>query len=968
MREAFVRTKKQIAGSGSSLALFVLLAVAATAVMLSGNRAVYAQGAVPGAVEFTNREVLATQNVGNLSEIKRIDLLADLCVYEWGSDTVGDICVEINGHKHVLNPNPTEGSTFFGAGRIGAWGVKTFRNIPLSYFKEGTNQIKFLPGTSQGYIRLGKDGKPSVKLKLHRTLDGAAEQADGPKITGKSVVKGKIIHALTGQPLAGAKVSIECSGRSEVYNAYERITTTDDKGEYKIGGLAAHTAIVRAWKPGYYGNANLYTVIPEKSSVTVDFVLNPKDGFPNFTFNPAEGFPSGRVAGKICDLTGSLLAADKVRVLVNGAEARVIGSTYVANDVKEGNAEVKVIAPGYKDSVSTVVVKREFTTLRDVYLSPTESLPEKGRVEVKDSAIRITLDNGTYIVMPKKGGLIDGFGQVGMGSVKFRRNVPTGLPELVVVEQNKLKELKYISCRYLGYAIEGNTIIIHTALEGDGGTEAELDWVFRPESIRTWNRGFREYHGLTYGYRFRSKNHNLHQLRQKVSWELGGSAAGNVLVNQGRFSGLREYKIDLKDRLLIFSDRLINLQSSSEGDLIVYPARKVVKFAGEDAIYHCDEGRFESAKHILFSASGPQRHSTLSEWTAVFDTLRKRYQTLYGLEEIQQSVPTALVMLKRGPSHSFDTDCYGVANDMLPQIAALNFKRIWLVCSEEVPTSYNDPMFGGMKGVKYLCDRAHRLGVKVFLWTSSPHLDDASLLLRLHPEWIARDAQGRFPTKIANYRHWLSLRSGYINYALDIFKNYREKTGLDGFIFDLCDLNDFDHIQMIAQMQTYGYSIFLPEALNLMFGILTADDKSLAYNLCNGHEDRAFNTTYGPGGLQPHRIREFDYYKLIANRGPYILNYLFIKDDPLLGTVKRANADFNTVCHLLQVRNLLPDENGVEWFNATNQDVALFSFKPFQYRIDGKAAVLNVTTKKSFAAEGSFEAEAKHTYWIKKDR
>ncbi|MCG2661193.1 MAG: hypothetical protein L6437_13225, partial [Kiritimatiellae bacterium] len=66
----------------------------------------------------------------------------------------------------------------------------------------------------------------------------------------------------------------------------------------------------------------------------------------------------------------------------------------------------------------------------------------------------------------------------------------------------------------------------------EGGPFADVvEWRLRPETLTLDDTA---YEGFSYSLRFRSKKRSIHQVLMVATWELGGRASGNTLLNQGQ--------------------------------------------------------------------------------------------------------------------------------------------------------------------------------------------------------------------------------------------------------------------------------------------------------------------------------------------------------------------------------------------------------------------------------------------------
>ena len=81
--------------------------------------------------------------------------------------------------------------------------------------------------------------------------------------------------------------------------------------------------------------------------------------------------------------------------------------------------------------------------------------------------------------------------------------------------------------------------------------------------------------------------------------------------------------------------------------------------------------------------------------------------------------------------------------------------------------------------------------------------------------------------------------------------------------------------------------------------------------------------------------------------------------------IKRANHDYNRVSGMMEIRNTIYQDSGVEWGNSKNKDRILFAYKSFKYSAPGIREVLDITTNETVSKEG-FTTKPYRTYLIKR--
>ncbi|MDP6380134.1 MAG: hypothetical protein QF662_02210 [Phycisphaerae bacterium] len=137
----------------------------------------------------------------------------------------------------------------------------------------------------------------------------------------------------------------------------------------------------------------------------------------------------------------------------------------------------------------------------------------------------------------------------------------------------------------------------------------------------------------------------------------------------------------------------------------------------------------------------------------------------------------------------------------------------WGNCQIDMLKTAED--FGGDEALKYMCDEFAKRGIDVLLWlnpqwvagagTSQEDGKDGSALVRLHPEFVVRNPDGK-PNKWKGF-YALSWASGYTEYLLEKTKYLRDEVGIKGFMLDASAsfINQVDYREDGAELMMPHY-------------------------------------------------------------------------------------------------------------------------------------------------------------------
>jgi glycosidase len=158
------------------------------------------------------------------------------------------------------------------------------------------------------------------------------------------------------------------------------------------------------------------------------------------------------------------------------------------------------------------------------------------------------------------------------------------------------------------------------------------------------------------------------------------------------------------------------------------------------------------------------------------------------------------------------------AEKQLPRLARLGVKILWLMPVHPIgaakrkgslgsPYAVRDfravnPEFGSTGDLRHFVDAAHALGLRVILDWVGNHTSWDNVLLKEHPDWYARDRQGRpAPTPWYDWDDIIDLdydQPGLRRYMADAMAYWVREVGVDGFRADAAGLVPLDFWDTVA--------------------------------------------------------------------------------------------------------------------------------------------------------------------------
>lgn len=712
---------------------------------------------------------------------------------------------------------------------------------------------------------------------------------------------------------------------------------------------------------------------------------------------------TGIVSGRILYDNILLKPVYNASVLVNGKPAEIYGTTYLALNVSAGEATVEAHDSKGQMKKATLTVEPSVVNSVDLVLP----LGEEGappQVTSTSDHLQFQWGNGLSVALNLNGDELVGIGEVKVDGISLRKPLSTGIPALEKISNGNFVRIGTQKCLFTDYETKGETVVVHSKLvtaEGD----VSLDWIFTPWAMDIDGN---QYKGL--GYRFSiSSPVDISKMGFNCSWELDENIDGKTLLTrQGSTAWERECTQSDSFRIrapAYFSQiQPPNYQYDGSGALasFIWPPGELEntlqKVSGSEPLWFYDKFSFGETKQaetpfrvVLYTSK-----EGLDEYTYLFDQVTENYRDFYGLEEVVP-VPTVLATyaiqdgIKPGEAPLFRD----AADNYFPEFANHNFKQtliiyLWL-SNGRIGAPYNGNRLAthdiefhpdDIGELKYLVDKTHELGMKFAVWLSTCFSKNSSLYETNH--WMDQDVDGTFPDAASHDVYLMSYRSGYLGYALERLKAVKDEFGFDGIWHDSfgaalridysgepIESSIDQQMQFLSATQELGYTPYT-ESIG-PFGMTSVGSSGITISpepgardinaAFGGREYLAYKTSFvlfHPDDYSPLQV---DYYKFLANKGVPMLAY-----DQLSETekevVSQANKDYNTALPYMDKRHLLPDGNGVLWYDKESSTQILFVYSAFSYASEnGITSVFDITSNTVVEISGgSFDTQPKHTY------
>lgn len=616
--------------------------------------------------------------------------------------------------------------------------------------------------------------------------------------------------------------------------------------------------------------------------------------------------------------------------------------------------------------------------------------------------LEIALSSGVRLLMPITDGELLGVTEVTRDGRRLRN--PQAPPIAPLFETASGGH--YIACRYLGHAVQGEEVLVRTALIREEG-EDRLEWHFRPEVREIAGDAYR---GYAYRYRWRSASEEVLNIADRSTWELSGDPLGVTIVTQNAYAVQNQFTLTPENLYAgdggtrFAGGDGLDYQYAADGALLSFYAEPIsyvdYRRAGHLDYVECRDvtpfsGDREATTAWRCVVYAPQGNH--DAWTRAHDYVYDLHAGFWGIER-----PTPLPIVNcwmhwRSLAEHGDRILYYLADEVLPRVADLGFRvlavhSVWGRGGCSLDVIEPGAKFGGAEALKYLCDAAAARGMIVQAWAPTAHLWYHSPLFEQYPQWHIEGPDGRPPTTYC----WPDIlgarfRMGYAEYALGQWRTIRAQTGLGSLWLD--SYRNFTH-----GIQTADRSVLLEQAEDLFR--FHADLSRLGYALyCESTGTFGINapgfpvanadtptpsgpdpmTRYGVSGYVGHTGNEtYDravndvitrgdyYYRSLANKSPCWLSWpVFAQTPERHAKIAQANRDYMAVVEHMKLRTTLPDDSGVEWNDPGAGVRVLFSFAAARHACPEAARVTDVTTGRAVTVTAAaFETVPMHTYLI----
>jgi hypothetical protein len=288
------------------------------------------------------------------------------------------------------------------------------------------------------------------------------------------------------------------------------------------------------------------------------------------------------------------------------------------------------------------------------------------------------------------------------------------------------------------------------------------------------------------------------------------------------------------------------------------------------------------------------------------------------------------------------------------------------------------PKLGGSGGMAYLVDKAHKHGIKVIIWSAPAHQSVCAPVVRLHPEWLMLNDEGRVNNRGYVTLVGMDLAAGYGEYMADAYRRLREEAGLDGVWADsYCafgsdrDMSDpwpypqlDEAVKLQRAMQDMGYTVLLKEGCG-PFGLST---RSGGLHDILGHEYMRYFFLYNHSD-STRRYDPDSYFRSLASKGVMEIRVpqdFEAQPEEARDRIIRANRAYNEVLPLMKRRFVIGDGEkwfGVIWADASGRKRVLYSFERFQWLAPKNAKGRELITGESIVvSERLLDAEPWRVY------
>ncbi|NOY82587.1 MAG: hypothetical protein GXP31_16435 [Kiritimatiellaeota bacterium] len=566
-----------------------------------------------------------------------------------------------------------------------------------------------------------------------------------------------------------------------------------------------------------------------------------------------------------------------------------------------------------------------------------------------------------------------GIGRVRIGSVVVSDGPTPGRP-LIETESGG----RYARCRFVRLERRGSEQVVVTDLEEKkSGVRDRLEWRFRPTSLRVRNR---EYAGIEYAWRFRSRQNRVRRIVDLTDWTLGGRPDDLYLVPPRQVAG--RDSLHTRPAVEFLRTPCFYFQGGDAGCMLI--ARRfddgtpwvrtgMERAAGAPEIRFTDEilcspgtEAGTSWRRVLVCPEARLTGLALEdEYARCLDALEAEVRAHFGIRE--PDIRRLCVRASEGIRPRNSTPTYDAVIPLLDGMAAAGFERVWPGCiwnnagAQRKPPRPNlqildmtlSPYGGGEVGLRRLIAAAEEHGLGVYTWSPSGQLTTASRYWKEHPEWFPKNTKGKRYDYSGSTLTWTDLNSGYYRMAMDGFRRARA-LGIRGMWFDsfgsvaaVVDYGDPEHL---------GFNILpafrrMKELQDMGFEMLYIEGRGPAGvdGYPQGDLDEGGYASYKSGHFVYHvRPDRYDvYFRRLANLAPPILAWQYtlrtyrgnaITDHPeYLRRITYDNRAFRQVREQMRHRRLIAAPGdpwhciGVEWSDDSGRPQVVWAYETQDY-------------------------------------
>ena len=598
------------------------------------------------------------------------------------------------------------------------------------------------------------------------------------------------------------------------------------------------------------------------------------------------------------------------------------------------------------------------------------------KVEDLGERLRIVLSNGFRIDFAKSGAIAvttdkglpltpaDANGQPviaasGTEPLQLLKNVDAETINEQAAIPKRRALAKTLTCA--SHRVDGSAVIVRCSITTTDGGSATLDWRLVPRSVSINGR---EWKGFGHSFQLVDEQHYIESIVDRTPWRIGPTLDGHRTMRSACYSSPRGYhevvfrageKGHTGKWSYFSSGQPFQVVGSSDGTLFTYletpttvmgwtettPDRKALF-----VIHQIKVGRQRGEictpiEWRLFC----EDQLDADMWMELGDHVRDTYCERYGIRPARPK-PSAMCR--------FDTigqtgyiginarikpfDCRQMADVFLSPAARCGVKRIdigHVIGYEISPAAFERN--GGKEGLKYLVEKCHSLDMEAY-WYLRIAIYNAHLkLMGDHPDWIVKNKDG------SNYQgafagmNVLSMKSGWFDYSLDVYRQWKRDYDMDGVWFDTVGFafDPFNYaeeqcrsmvpygIRYQKAFQDLGYGYWVEG--QSPFGLDSFWYRKRKYQGdYAGHEFALCNSspwTYGPDGAF-----FLDLFKLASYHCCPVIDVRLMldADAPLAKRIAECNRKFDRVVELIgHPRKVKQTEFGTMWIGE--RGYALFA-------------------------------------------